>query len=401
MGITTSKYYTLTGGNTIVLDSNYSTQAKSLYIAVFRGKFLQDELGNVCFEIGANLREYSVESPNNTIWGLSTTDNGEIVSESGSTQAPDPIRIYRDDSTLVALEVTDDGVYSIDDNPTAGIAFETIALVSPNGSVWKLGVSNENEIYLDATELEANKFCLKDNRDNIVHEIQDTPSGAIFKLKHFNKGDLPETPDQVSQTTLMAIEQDELNGPRLMRYDTFSQEWRPLAGDGSQGAPIGEVRHSILPPYLFKERYGDDWEAMDGTVTLDATTHTELATLLPEWVEDDIITIPDSRDWNMAPQTWNLQTGNSANHAQGTARLAPPEGFNIGDVWAGIGSISRIYYAGGVDGNDTTVNDWYIDIGGNGTWTNTYNTEQRATAYSQQFVMYRKLRYEQRYIKVK
>jgi hypothetical protein len=399
LGITTSKYYTLEGNNTIVLDDNYSTQTLPLYIAVFKGKFLQDELGNVCFQIGANLREYSVESPDNTIWGLTATDFGEIVSESGSTQAPDPIRLRRDDDTLVALSIENDGTYFIDDNPSAGIAFDQITLTSPNGTAWVIGVSNDNEIYLDSISVSSNKFCLEDSRGNIIHEVQKTPEGAIFKLQHFNKGELPENPELTTQNTLLAIEQDGSNkSVRLMQYNTFRQEWQSISG--GQASPVGEVRSSLLPPNEFKIKYGDDWEIMDGTVVLDVNDHPELALKVTEWVDDDKIYIPDHRDYVMETRTWRQETGNTSNHGVTNVALTPPEGFEIGDHWAGISSISRVYFTGIVDGNDTTFNDYYLRAG-EGYAAEVGNSEQRAAGLNQMLQIYRKEKAENRYIKVK
>lgn len=392
-GITSSKYYERLDNNTIILDGDYSTQSFSFYIAIFRGKFLQDDLGNVIFEIGATIKEYALTSPDSTVWGISATDNGEIVAESGSTAIPEPIRFRRDDDTIIELEISDEGQYTVNENPTPGVVFESILLVSPSGVVWGFGVNLQNQIYLESDDLSSNKFSIRDTQEKVVHEVQNTPDGAIFKLKHFYKGKLPKDPDLVTQNTLLAIEQDGTNEkPRLMQYNTFSQKWQAVSG-GAQNVPVGEVKTSVLPPAQFKNKYGEDWEIMDGSVQLNEVDYPELSEIVPQWIENGVITIPDHTDYQMEAQRERVSRNQ---------RVEAPEGFNVAsDLWAGITSIRRMYWAGQVDGNDTTINDFNIDYAQNAVYCDVRNSEQRAGALAQLLVMYRKKRIENRYIKVK
>jgi hypothetical protein len=389
--VTTEKYFKQIDVNTIELDQDYSFFGYKFYFAEFFEKGIVDDFGNTIIPMTPTFRTFGVASPNLTTWAIGVNDDGNIVTNDLYDIIPEEIRFRRDDGVICSIDVDINGDLEVNDAPVGnGILFDNMWFLSPNGSIFKIGIANDNKLYTE--DEDGQKFCIKDKAGNEIYSIKKYPRGATMAKVYYPEGAQPPVGviDDTNETLFAFIE---VNGvPALHFYNPIQQRWElSEISRGGQFA-IGETLESVLEPSDFREEYGPWWFALDGSESLDASLYPEFLELAPEsWYDstNDRIVLPDYTRYKIDAQ----KTISSQN-----VRYDPLEGYSVNDIWADISSIRRIYYTGIVDASDTVVNDLRYD--GDQFFQDVRNTEQRAAGLGQILTLYRK-EITKLYIKVK
>lgn len=129
---------------------------------------LVDDEGNSTIKLKPSLTNFTLQSPDSTIWGFTASNDGIVQSESGSLNPVTNVKILRDDGEEVSFRVTNDGLLQAVSPADAGATLvNNIFLDSPEGTAWELRV----------TTLAAN-FVLE-SPNGTLYEIAITDDGTL------------------------------------------------------------------------------------------------------------------------------------------------------------------------------------------------------------------------------
>lgn len=259
--VTPGKSWKLIGSSTFELDSDISGSPFPIDIQVFTGKSFIDENGNVVISLKAKADLIYLQSPDTVLWALGVSNLGELTPDSVPSGLVEPIRLRRDgDNVICEIQIDNDGELAVEDAPSPGIVVDSLHLISPNGLAWRVGIFQNNSIYLE--DGYGNKFCLKDDLGNVLFQANETLNGATWNQKYFSdKTLLPNPPTFVSGTIPVAYAYD-ADLDRVVEYIWTQGQWRALlfteqllSGNLVQ-TPIGSVVMSPLSEPEFSSQPG-------------------------------------------------------------------------------------------------------------------------------------------------
>lgn len=389
------KYFKLVGPNTIELDDDYFNENFNFYFSEFFEKSKRDENGNVIIPLTPYFRTFGLASPNLSTWAIGVDSDGVISTNDLYDIIPEPIRFRRDDSTICAIEIDNNGDLSVDDNPVGGgILFDDMYFESPDGGIWSLGITNDNKLYTE--DKNGQKFVIKNTDGSITYQIINSEDGAVLTKSYFPEGVLPPKPilNENNETSFAFVKVN--NVEVLHFYNPVKEKWE-VSNIALGGAyEIGETVESVRTLNNFRNEYGPYWYPLDGTVRLPVVNFQEFAELVdPQWIDQDTNEI-------VLPDLINYDYG--ANYLRNNRATYPVlDGWNTSDRWVWLGSWRRKYWQTDLDSGDTTVNDveWnnpnevFHDIRTFGS-----NGGQRQAARGNLFFVYRR-RNINKYIRVK
>jgi hypothetical protein len=265
-GVTPGPYWRSIDSNNIEFDADISVSPKQIVILVFRGSSFVDSYGNINLILAPTVSNLVLQSPDFNKWFLGTTNLGELVPATIAEGNVDPLRIHRDiDNQIVSIEIDNEGALAVNDSPTPGVLVDKLFVRSPNGLVWQIFVSQDNEIYVQ--DGYGNRFTIKNDIDEILEQVNETVGGATHYYKNFpTVADLPIPPTTILGTVPTAWAFD----PATERHNlyVFSQgEWKafPLIEQLREMTnPIGSYIHADLTEAQLQAQMGNGWILADG-----------------------------------------------------------------------------------------------------------------------------------------
>ena len=256
---------------TIELDSDYSGQHSSIYLATYEGQSHVDAMGNVCITLRPTISGIILQSPDSNRWRIYATNDGESVTETVTTGTPDPVHLYDEDGIIVQLLIDNDGnLYTEKPPVTPGLVFEELYLASENGLAWKLHVlgaaDSETEGVIQLRDAVGNKWKLLNQIGEVIHQVSQTAIGAIIDTQYISENDL-EAPNEENGTITWALVQRQ-SGPAFALWNTFTNEWE-LTGGRATGT-VGDIAMSTLDLATFQSLRDDTWVLADGETYLNS-----------------------------------------------------------------------------------------------------------------------------------
>lgn len=254
--------------NKIELLGNLTGVPYHVYAVFFEGSSQIDSFGNIVLTLRPKLTNLILENASLQKWSVKVSNDGQLETVQVVSGVPDPVRLKRDDTTIVALTVNNDGELEVNDSPASpGILFEEVYLVADSGLAWKLYVNNSNELYI--VDAQGNHWALKNQLGETFCQIKQTEGGTVFHAKYYNEvADLPSSPENITNNVpfTWVIE----NGlPVLKMWDTIGQKWISYLHEDSKidRFPVGTILHSFLTLAEFRAEMNDTeqkWVLLNG-----------------------------------------------------------------------------------------------------------------------------------------
>lgn len=372
-GVSFPIFYSRVDTNKIELSADFTTtNNKAFFIQTFQGQSTVDKFGNVCLKLKANIDSIFLESPSLQKFIMTATNFGELNLETTPSGIVVPLRLERrGDNQIVGFGVSDFGELIIDDAPTGGILLEELHIVSPSGLAFKMEVTQDNELILiDGFN---NLWKVTTDIDQVLFQINELIQGSTFNTRYFDQGVPLPTPPSVANTVPWGFRFD---GESFLPMVWQQDHWEDLAfkkdliSNPDSIFSIGETRTAFMTEPEFQAKNGSNWVEMRGQ-TIPVSEAPDLATLRPDWVQTDIIVIPKNERQKRVVDFFTA--GGS-----GTTRF-PPAGFTMDHLEGTTVSNRFIFFAGGVDGNDTLRATYSVNYTSGNISYSYFNSEQRAS----------------------
>lgn len=257
--VTPDLTWSLVDSRNIQFSADISGTVDLIDIRVYQGVSQLDEFGNWDTTLKASLNPIIIQSPDTTRWVLGATNVGELTAETVASGLVVPYRIERDgDSVVCSFEVADDGEITVNDAPSPGVLVDILHVQSPNGAVWKLGITVDDEPYLEDSF--GNKFILRNDLGAVLKQINESLTGVVEQTMFYTDPSLlPSPPESVVGTVPTAFCYVPLID-RICQFIYTNGQWRRqlLAEELQSNVPygIGDLISSMLDQSNMDTLYG-------------------------------------------------------------------------------------------------------------------------------------------------
>ena len=206
------------------------------------------------------ISNFTLQSPDLTLWEVSIDNAGSLVTNSGSTNSPINIKIERDDLTEVGITIDNNGDLHTESPPQLGaVLFPKPRLEAPDLTIWELNINDINDIYTttDTTIGLTQKTIIYTSSELTLSncfQIQNDKAEPLFSVREFEEIDpidnitqregafieMPvitfeelrsiETPSPSSSAVIIEVYLTNPslfgNAPRKVFYDPSDGEWK-------------------------------------------------------------------------------------------------------------------------------------------------------------------------------
>jgi len=190
-----------------------------------------EDSGSVTVKLKPTVSEFVLQSPDLSLWDITVDNTGTVTATSGSTGTVTNIQVTKPDASFASFVITNLGELEVVSPPPGGETLNNAFFIeSPDGSAWRVTVTNLNELQLETDTTESNAFTVTNDRDISMFKVQEVPGDkAIHYIPLLDVATLPAAPSVVTGSLPWAMYDNGAN-KRPIYYD--SAAWRYFATDG-------------------------------------------------------------------------------------------------------------------------------------------------------------------------
>ena len=164
---------------------------------------LLNQDGDIVLRIGASATAVVLPSPIGR-WKITATDDGEIMSELLSEDAPDIVtywRFKRTDGSIASIEIDADGeVVMVNPPDSTGVDIATVFLGSPSGYIFALSVSDDGEFITGTASNPFPSFKIVNQTDQVMFSTVQQNDLALNYMPVYDVATLPLNPLGINNT---------------------------------------------------------------------------------------------------------------------------------------------------------------------------------------------------------
>lgn len=217
----------LIDGSHIGFTQDVSGTVQQIDIRVYQGSTFIDQFGNWDTKLVPALEPVILMDTASQRWILGATNDGSITAQTVSSGLANAFELARDDNHICGIQISTLGELQVNDSPTGGVLATALHLQSPNGTVFNIGITNLNELYLQ--DGLGNKFILRNGQDQIIKQISQSGTGTVEQTMFYpDSSQLPTPPELVTGAIPTAwAENAAIN--RVVQYVYTQGAWRQFA----------------------------------------------------------------------------------------------------------------------------------------------------------------------------
>ena len=151
---------------------------------------------------------------------MTIDDDGILTATDGATGDVTGLNVTRPDTNIVSIGITDLGELQVMNPAGAGTLNDEFFLESPDGTAWRIGVNDDDEIFTENDTSGANYFQVVNDKNQVVFRVQEQNGGALVYKSLYTAATLPGTPPALSGVLPVAM------------YDNGSAK-KPIYHDGA------------------------------------------------------------------------------------------------------------------------------------------------------------------------
>lgn len=182
--------------------------------------YSEDE-GNVEITLRPATSSWILESPDLTIWEVTTDNDGNLTATSGATGTPSNIKVTKPDLSEASFAITNAGELQVISPAAGGTTLnDGFFLLAPNNKAWRITASNLDELQAESDTTETNHFSVLSDTGQNLFRVQEANGLALNYLPVYDSATLPASPTVIAGCLPWAFYD---NGPNN----------RPIYWDGS------------------------------------------------------------------------------------------------------------------------------------------------------------------------
>lgn len=270
----TQKKYSIIYPNIVSFKKTDLSLTDNIYVLCIKSDSIVDNNGNIILQ-DSIVTDYVIEGIGIN-YKLSVSDSGEIIADE-TNDSVDLVYVKNEYNNAFKLSV--DSNKQINSDSTTLSFVSTIILKSNSGIHYKLNVTNNGELF---TEL----YDVVDNRISVGDVVGKTT--YALKLKNSFVSDYENNKDD----TIRLFISEEFGEKRLIKKINNEYKIDLIFSESA----IGTVVDSDLEPEEFQALNGTSWKPLNGEISLNVVDYPDLALLVPDWVNENVIELPNATE---------------------------------------------------------------------------------------------------------